>query len=655
MKKRKKILFLVLLLLLSLVSVGKTIAVLLESGVEIKSNTELIYYLDVTYDGVDLEGVQSSDSNTSSIYSGYIYVEDKLPEGLTFTGFVSTEDGSIGAVNRSDGSACLGYVVDGVDGLSYDESTRTVSFTVKNLKAGCKLTVGIKTMTPDIDDPSTTEVEVRRDFYNTAVAREDEESETSNTVHVWMGSETVNLYQVRYEYAEDTPSNAPALPSIGSYAASSTVGVASSPSLEGYVFNGWTSSTVVIENGSFQMPEETVVLTGSFTKLDSYEVSYSISGDMPSGYVVPNTKSYYPGSTVTVDVLKSGDVFNGYRFLGWTTTDVEVSSDLDFQMPDKNVSFVGVFEEVTYKVTYLFQGSILPSNSDSLLPEVKSYKPGQIVNLEEMSDVSGYRFLGWYKEDYFEMPEEDVVIYGEWALQSGLFEPTITKSIVNEVTSYRLGDVVTYEIVVTNNASYEITDVMLMEQNENASFIEGDNYTKETSHLVKISSIPANGSVKVYSTYTVSSSDSGTVVNEVELLGALADNNYNLDTTKSYVASSEFTVKSTVTICKKLTGQSNGDNFRIRVSSDDFLTSVLLKEDECKNLYLDEGTYEFFEILPFEYVNSSVTGAINSNGGTLQVEYGTNYTITFENKYDRKGFFHTYGSITNKIGGVINE
>ena len=45
----------------------------------------------------------------SKISSGVISVEDKLPEGLEFIGFVTTKDGSIGAVKRNDDSVlCTG-------------------------------------------------------------------------------------------------------------------------------------------------------------------------------------------------------------------------------------------------------------------------------------------------------------------------------------------------------------------------------------------------------------------------------------------------------------------------------------------------------------------------------------------------------------------
>ena len=105
----------------------------LDNDVKVEENSELTYYIDIIYDGKDGSAVTSSDNATAQVYSDYIYVEDKIPDGLTFKGFVETEDGTIGAVKRSDNSFCAGYVVDGVDGLKYDADTRMVTFKVKNL------------------------------------------------------------------------------------------------------------------------------------------------------------------------------------------------------------------------------------------------------------------------------------------------------------------------------------------------------------------------------------------------------------------------------------------------------------------------------------------------------------------------------------------
>src|SRR5699024_11465977 len=58
-----------------------------------------------------------------------------------------------------------------------------------------------------------------------------------------------------------------------------------------------------------------------------------------------------------------------YRFLGWTSEDVELPSVSDdestiFTMPDHSVRFVGKFERISYKVTYQFQGSVIPPNAE---------------------------------------------------------------------------------------------------------------------------------------------------------------------------------------------------------------------------------------------------------------------------------------------------
>ena len=96
---------------------SKSFAEPLENGQEVQKDSDLTYYLTVNYDGKDYDAVESSDTQISKISSDVILVEDRIPYGLTFKGFVETNDGSIGAVKRSDGSGCAGYVVDGVNGL----------------------------------------------------------------------------------------------------------------------------------------------------------------------------------------------------------------------------------------------------------------------------------------------------------------------------------------------------------------------------------------------------------------------------------------------------------------------------------------------------------------------------------------------------------
>ena len=633
MNKRIKYMAFVSLLLLigGLVFLFKySMAAPLENDVKVETDNELLYYLNVSYDGIDRQGVVSN-STTSKVKGGNIYVTDKIPEGLTFTGFVTTNNNTIGAVQRGTNTSCAGYVIDDTKessstgewinnntefiyhGLHYNANTREVTFAVKNLKAGCELIVGIKTQTPSsVDDPDTTPVETRRDFYNFATAVEESLTTLSNTVHVYIGEDSESLYNVIYQYTGTIPNNAPAVPSSSSYAPNTKVGVASDAILEGYSFSGWTTTNTTVTNGSFMMPAGNVTFTGSFTKVYGYKVTYQISGTTPDGYVLPTEKEYYPGNNVSVDVLKDGDFIGGYRFMGWTTSDVTVSGDNDFTMPNKNVTFVGTFSEVKYKVTYAFYDNPLPPNSDSLLPSSAYYKPGVTVTLPSVTEPNGYKFLGWYHEDNFKMPEKDITIYGEWKQVSGTFEPTITKEVVNKKDIYQVGETVTFKVKVTNTASFAIHDVIVEEKKENAKFVVKNGYTLLTDHFANIASLASGASIELTATYEIGSSDIGNVENIVEIVGALADNNYEL-VDKDYTASANFSVPSRLKVCKVINGEYRDNTFQVKISNSAFETWVTLGANECKTMYINAGTYKVQEIVPQEYSLTSVTGAITSN------------------------------------------
>lgn len=528
-----------------------------ENDVRVKPNSDLTYYLDVIYDGKDSELITSSDTATCEVRSDYIYVEDKLPEGLTFKKFLAAEDGTIGAVKRSDGTGCPGYVVDDFAGLHYDEETRMVSFKVKNLKAGCKLTVGIVTTTPSLGDKN------RIDFYNTAFARENDFTTKSNTVHAFIGKEEATLYTVNYVYNGDVPENAPAAPVETSYAYQTVVGVEQDPVVSGYNFSGWTTEDVTVTDNSFEMPQQNVTFVGTFEKKPTYKVSYKVTGDKPSGYIAPTEKSYGAKDDVILDTLSEGDIVNGYKFLGWTTTSAVDLTDGIFQMPEENVELVGTFERISYKVTYEFQGTIIPENATSLLPEEKSYYPGDTVTVADAlantrctvgdnPTLRNCEFLDWYKNKTFEMPEEDVVIYGEWQIKNGYFTPTITKEIPNKKNYYHDKEEVPFKITVTNTASYEIKDVILEEKLEKASFQEGEGYTIRNEKFVNIATIPAGGSIEINAKYIAGNDVLKTYKNEVEIIGALADDDNYLDTTKKYIAEDSFTVANISLVINKI-------------------------------------------------------------------------------------------------------
>ena len=326
-------LILIALIVLIVLITHKSFADPLDNDVEVEPNTMLTYYLDVKSDGADKYGVKSDDTTTADIKSGVVTVTDKIPEGLTFSGFVTTSDGTIGAVKRSDKTqSCTGKVIDDTNeasptdgqwnqgnteytyhGLHYDKASNTVSFKAEKIQAGCVLTVGIITQTPStIDDPNTPEVEKRRDFYNFGEAVEGPLNVKSNTVHVFMGDDSLTTYNVTYTFTGTVPDGVVA-PGIQNFPEGAKVGVANSPNVTGYTFSGWTTSDATVSDGKFTMPNNNVTFVGSFTEKPKHTVTYVINGTTPSGYVLPTTKSYSEGETVEVDSLKPGDVINGYK------------------------------------------------------------------------------------------------------------------------------------------------------------------------------------------------------------------------------------------------------------------------------------------------------------------------------------------------------
>lgn len=530
-------------------------------SIRVKTNSDLTYYLKVNYDGIDKYGTTSSDNATADVRSGIIEVSDKIPDGLEFLRFETTESGRIGAAlqNGNDSIACSGKVIDDTStngvwdtshteftyhGLHYDASTRTVSFKVENLQAGCALTVGIVTHTPFLGNHK------RLDFYNTASASEGILNQRSNTVHAWMGREDASLFTVSYAYTGDIPENAPQVPSTASYASGASVGISPEPILPGYKFSGWTTTDAEANNGSFIMPEANVRLVGSFDKKTDetkYKVSYIVRGDIPEGYVLPDEGLYAEGSLVTLDSTASGSMIDDYVFSGWTSSDAELY-ETGFTMPNHDVVISGSFERKTYWVRYAFEGDVLPPNYQTLLPEAQKYPAGQKVMTAENPEADGYRFLGWYKNSTFTMPYEDVEIFGEWQQVSGLFSPEISIDIVNPKEKYHKDDVVKFEITVKNTADFTINDVIVQELLDGALFIEGTGYTVRDDHQILVESLGAGESIVLYAEFPVTQNEAETVVNPVKLVGAIADNDYYLDTTKDYGASVEFSTEHQVTI-----------------------------------------------------------------------------------------------------------
>ena len=500
-------------------------------GIRVNENSDLDYYLHIGYDGIDRNGTHSDSETRVEVRSSVMKVIDKIPDGVVFQGFVETDNGIIAAYPNG----CSGLVIDDTGdttgwnadeteyvwhGLHYDKASETVSLRVKNVMAGCQITVGIRTKTPTLR-----EGEKRRDFYNYATQISDNASVNSNLTHHWIGKDDESTkYTVRYSFTGDVPSSAK-LPAEQQYSAGSMVNVAMSPVVRGYDFSGWTTSDATIDGDKFTMPAGDVTLVGTFTQKAKYTVKYQIEGDAPEGYLPPAEHSYSAGEFVELDTTAAGWTFRGYKFLGWTFDRMVVENG-GFTMPEANVTIHGSFEKISYKVKYEFVGDVKPSNWESLIPAEQSYYPGDTVQLAAAPSANGYQFMGWMHDDNFTMAENDVTIQGKWmSLGQGAFQPVITQVITNPQDKYYADDEVKFKITVKNTASFALKNVNVFVDQKGTTFEDpGEGASLRSAHLAQIDNMAPGETRVLNASYDVHEDYETTIENPVELLSATADN-----------------------------------------------------------------------------------------------------------------------------------
>lgn len=653
----------------------------LKNGDRVAEGSEVTYYLTVKYDGIDRKGVDSTtiakDEELPDVSSGVINITDNLPAGLTFVDFIAPASGdNIGSVRQDDATkVCLGGVsytdLKNTNSASIVNSTGKISFKIDSMQAGCQLTIGLKTTVDDLPSGET-----RRDYYNSFTAQEGEQTVVSNTVHLWAGKDGVTMYPVKYQYTGTVPANAPSVPkpSDGSdsfgYVPGATVKVADDVHLDNYIFSGWkTSNVTVASDGTFTMPTSSVTFTGSFTEKAKYNVVYQIDGVTPDDYIVPSTKTYYIDNLVTLDTLEVGTEINGYRFLGWTLpSGVTLDSNGQFTMPNKQVTITGKFEEIKYNVSYKFQGE-LPPNYEQYIPATHQVAPGKTVTLQpEPSDVTNYEFVGWLKEDGFIMPEEDVVVVGEWVRRIGYFYPEITVSVEPVVCSSIFSVDPCYgrpkedayaTITVTNTANYPIKDIIVevdfMDYWLINETVDGSENLLSISNLAAAGDANGNDKITLKVPFTIPSDAKGKEEYNVEILSAStavtdssAEGYGHILGEADYTAVDDYYVMSLLTICNTLNGTSNPNAInQYRVKSSNFTTWMPENDNTCKSIYVAPGSYQIYQLDRQGYTLVSVEGAITSNNGTLVVESGVDYKVTFNNKVATNKWFRIWDKKEN--------
>ncbi len=160
------------------------------------------------------------------------------------------------------------------------------------------------------------------------------------------------------------------------------------PVKEGYTFSHWSQDT------GFTMPAKNMVIEGNFL-INSYTVTYKVDGE-----IFGEVETYNYGTVVN---LRSEPTKEGHKFGGWNRTE-------DFTMPAENVIIEGNFDVNEYTVTYLVDGKDYG--------EKETYKYGTPVILRDNPEKEGYTFSGWNPATGFIMPARNVVIEGSYKINS---------------------------------------------------------------------------------------------------------------------------------------------------------------------------------------------------------------------------------------------
>lgn len=234
----------------------------------------------------------------------------------------------------------------------------------------------------------------------------------SNTVS-FENIKNITTYDVSYQFTGSTlpPNFDTLLPSSAQYEQGDTVTVANEPTADGYRFLGWQKDGEPI-SGSFEMPGEDVLITGSWEQFNGYfapAVTAEIVGG-PTYYRVLDTVTFtitvtnpesYPIHDVVVDELLSDATFTSGS--GYTV----VSNQ------QVNIPTIAAGESVTLYATYQVPRDVTET----------------ITNTVEITSATADNY-------YFFNATQDCIDSEDFEVRSWQDEPVVTGINSNSTTLY---------------------------------------------------------------------------------------------------------------------------------------------------------------------------------------------------------------------------
>lgn len=226
---------------------------------------------------------------------------------------------------------------------------------------------------------------------------------------------------VSYQYNGTIPPGVSA-PSSSTAIVGSKVTAASVPTVPGYTFSGWTttSSGVYLSGGSFTVPSNNVTFTGTWTaNIDTpYSVEFYKQSLTDNSYTKQSADSISGKGTTDTQIRAALDMtalstkYPHYHLTDASKTDTTV-------IGGNGTSVLKLYYDLdTANVTYVYSGTI-PKKAPAT-PAATAQKYGATVHVATAPTLSGYDFSGWasgntnISSGMFTMLDQDVTISGKW-------------------------------------------------------------------------------------------------------------------------------------------------------------------------------------------------------------------------------------------------
>ena len=243
-------------------------------------------------------------------------------------------------------------------------------------------------------------------------------------------------------------------------------------------------------------------------------------------------------------------------------------------------------------------------------------------------------------------PSSSTILYSSAVLNS--FTPGIAMSIPGAKSIYKNGDEITYNIVVTNNESFTINNVVV--EDPNATINSGSGYTV-SNNKATITTIPAGGSVTIIAKKTIGASDVNSFVNTATITAATsADGTFSGSPSDSKTV----TIQSLIKITNIVEGNlaEPDDYFKVNisisgaVSGDTYTISGQSYSGSDKKTTYTVGSENYI------YIKHGETVTIGSGSSDAKIGTGVTYSIQ-----ESTNSYETYingSSSNNKSSGDLS-